>query len=130
MNFEKYRKWYLQENWAENRFKMIKYNIIIDVIHNRVFNTAYGRVHPLVLSGKAFWINNYELCIGYELLENSKIYRPIFSYDRQQILNKVNMNIVNSKKFWNKVKSKYFITLFKVKNLPVVCIENIINMIY
>lgn len=130
MNIEKYRKWYLQENWAENRFKMIKYNIIIDVIHNRVFNTAYGRVHPLVLSGKAFWINNYELCIGYELLENSEIYRPIFSYDRQQILNKVNMNIVNSKKFWNKVKSKYFITLFKVKNLPVVCIENIINMIY
>jgi len=130
MNIEKYRKWYLQENWAENRFKMIKYNITIDVIHNRVFNTAYGRVHPLVSSGKAFWINNYELCIGYELLENSEIYRPIFSYDRQQILNKINMNIVNSKKFWNKVKSKYFITLFKVKNLPVVCIENIINMIY
>ena len=130
MNIEKYRKWYLQENWAENRFKMIKYIVTIDVIHNRVFNTAYGRVHPLVLSGKAFWINDYELCIGYELQENSEIYRPIFSYDRQQILNKINMNIVNSKKFWNKVKSKYFITLFKVKKLPVVCIDNIINMIY
>ena len=38
--------------------------------------------------------------------------------------------IDNPKKFWNKVKSKYFIILFKVKKLPIVCIEKIINMIY
>ena len=130
MNIEKYRKWYLQENWAENRFKMIKYNITNDVIHNRVFNTAYGRIHPLVLSGKAFWINYYELCIGYELVENQEIHRPIFSHDRQYFLDKVNIDIRIAKKFWNKVKSKYFITLLKIKKLPIECADYIVRFIY
>lgn len=121
MDVIKYRKLYLSENWGENRFQ--------------IFNTAYGRIHPLVLSGKAYWINKDELCIGYKLDTNSEIYRPIFSNKRQGLLDKINELMVKPK-FWNKIRTKYFNYLYKMKVvlnekesiiLPVLCIENIIK---
>ena len=135
MNIIKYRKYYLSENWGENRFQMIKYKVANDVVHNRVFNTAYGRIHPLVLSGKAYWIKKDELCIGYKLDTNPEIYRPMFSHKRQGLLDEINELMVKPK-FWNKIRTKYFNYLYKMKVvlnekesiiLPVLCIENIIK---
>jgi len=135
MDILKYRKLYLSENWGTNRFSMLTYNVNEDVLWNRVFNTAYGSVHPLVLSGKAYWINEKELCIGYKLDENPEIYRPIFSHKRQRLVDKMNELMVKPK-FWNKIRTKYFNYLYKMKVklnekesiiLPILCIENIIK---
>jgi len=127
MDILKYRKLYLSENWGTNRFSMLKYRVKSNF--NRVFQTNFGKNHPLVLSGQAFWINSGELCIGYKLDENPEIYRPVFSHKRQRLLDKLTKDITNPCKFWNKVRTQYFTSLYKIKNLPVSCIENIIILI-
>lgn len=138
MDVFKYRKLYLCENWGENRFSMIKHKVGLDVVFKWVWSDIN---HPLVLSKKAFWINKYELCIGYKLDTNPEIYRPIFSHSRQRKLDRVHdeeidedsnkeQNIKNPYKFWNKIKTKYFNNLYKKNFLPVCCIENIIMFTY
>jgi len=152
MDIQKYRKWYLEENWGQNRFTMIKYTTRVrqlcpqDTWQHRVCNRWN---HPLVNVGKAFWINNRELCVGYELSENSEIFRPIFSHKRQRLLDRMHKftllfdengektnedeegyTIDNPYKFWNKIKSKYFKEIYKIKKIPVECINYIVNFIY
>jgi len=133
MDIIKYRKYYLSENYGDNRFRMMKYCVGKEYSgskrYNKIFNTVFGRNHPLVLSGKAYWINKDELCIGYKLDSNPEIYRPIFSHKRQRLLDKLTKDIINPYKFWNKVRTQYFSSLYKIKKLPVSCIENIIMLI-
>ena len=134
MDVQKYRKWYLSENWGEKRFIMIKYRT-----HNRQmafrnhswrFNSSLHLNQPMVESGKAYWINNDTLCVGYELRENPEIFRPIFSYKRQRFLDKVNKDIYNPIQFWNKIKSKYFKEICKIKKVPIECTNYIVNFIW
>mgnify|MGYP006434244903 FL=1 len=135
MDVIKYRKLYLSENWGNNRFRMLKYGVEFKEIYirknNRITYLDFGRNHPMVLSGKAYWLNDRELCIGYELDSNHEIYRPIFSYKRQRLLDKIHLNIINPYKFWNKIKSKYFISLAKMysKRIPIECVEHIVMFI-
>ena len=131
MDITKYRKWYLKENWADNRFIMIKYKThirqMIPQYRMRGLDEFWEQWnHPFVKSGKAYWINDHELCVGYELRENPEIFRPIFSHKRQKLLDKVNKNIIKPIKFWNKVKSRYFFEICKIKNLPIECIKRIV----
>ena len=134
MNMQKYRRLYLQTNWGNNKF-----NRIIIRCHNgrSIYrkDNYYGNFnrvkktqgnHNSVYNGMGFWINNYELCTGYELATDPKIYRPIFSYYRQNLLDKVNNDIINSKIFWNKVKSKYFHSLSHIIKLPIECVRHIV----
>jgi len=141
MDVLKYRRYYLEQNWGLNRFHMIIHNVDEDVANDRVFETPYGRIHPLVLSKKAFWINEHELCVGYKLDINPEVFRPIFSHSRQRMLDRVHdeeededgnkeQNIRNPFKFWNKIKTRYFSTLYKKKALPIVCINYIIMFIH
>ena len=134
MDVSKYRKWYLSENWGLNDFTMVTYRTHIGRMRNDGFTRVHhlweslrGNVwnHPMVNSGNPFWINDSELCIGYELRENSNIFRPIFSHKRQQFLDKENLDIISPKKFWNKVKSKYFHALYYIKKLPIDCVNQI-----
>ena len=83
MNKEKYRKWYLTENWQDNRFIMIKEKVNIS---HYIFVSA---TPPKILSGEAFWITYNELCVGYYSEKNPDIFRPIFSHKRQRLLDKV-----------------------------------------
>ena len=85
MNSIKYRKLYLQENWAENKFIMIKENVDIRFCP---YSINFQMSHPKVLSGKAFWIYN-KLCTGYYFATNPNIYRPVFSHKRQRLLDEV-----------------------------------------
>lgn len=137
MDVFKYRHYCLSCNWGINRFQQVIYNVGEDVAEDRVFITSYGRIHPLVLSKKAFWINKEELCIGYTLDLNPEVFRPIFSQSRQMILDRVHdeetdeegnkeQNIRNPFKYLNKIKTRYFNTLYQKRNLPTVCIRYII----
>jgi len=132
MDVTKYRKLYLQKNWGDNEFIMIQEKVNRQKCFcsfDYQYSINFQMSHPKVLSGEAYWITHDELCIGYELRKNSEIYRPIFSYSRQKLLNNVNKNIISPKKFWNKVKIKYFIELYRNKMLSVDCINYIIMFI-
>ena len=134
MNIQKYRKWYLEKNWGQNRFTMIEFYVEFPELrvirNNRIMTIDFQRNHPKVLSGEGYWITHNKLCIGYELRENPAIFRPIFSYKRQRFLDKVNLDIKKSKKFWDKVKSKYFKQLCKIKKVPIECSKHIVNFMY
>tara|TARA_B100001093_G_scaffold416999_1_gene407830 strand:+ start:448 stop:879 length:432 start_codon:yes stop_codon:yes gene_type:complete len=143
MDIEKYRKLYLSENWGENSFNMITKKLV-DYGHPKMFfetddsdlslfyssNIYNSHYHPKVESSESFWISENELCIGYEMRLNPEIFRPIFSYERQWFLNKVNADITKPVKFWNKVKSKYYLTLSKNKHIPLECVKIIVDYIY
>ncbi len=136
MDVIKYRKWYLQENWGENRFRMIKYGVEFKEIrirrNNKIMTIDFQRNHPKVLSGEGYWITHEKLCIGYKMISNPEIYRPIFSHKRQRLLDKVNLNVINPYKFWYKIKLKYFISLAKMysKKIPIDCVKHIVIFIY
>ena len=130
MDVMKYRKWYLSENWGENRFRMVIYSIDNDYRMPSILIDDTIKNHYLVLTGKAFWINDWQLCVGYELEANRDIFRPIFSHKRQRFLDDVNSDIITSKKFWNKVKLRYYSSLCKIKKLPLECADYIVRFIY
>lgn len=117
------RKWYLTENWEMNEFHMI--------IHFSQQKRNRERViHPLVVAGKAFRINDRELCVGYRLASNHTIFRPIFSHKRQRILDNVHANIRCPTAFWYNVRQRYYLCMCKVKKLPLDCIQYIMRFIY
>ena len=128
MDVIKYRKLYLSENWRENRFiAIIKY---VGLEQQHFDDTISQRNHPLVLSGNAYWITHDQLCIGYELSENPEVFRPIFSHKRQRLMDILIPSIKNPVKFWKNLKSRYFLSMVKIKKLPIVCIDNIVMYIY
>jgi len=120
MDKEKYRKWYLLYNWGNNEFIMVKCK--------SVYNLRY--IHLLIKNGTAYWLNTNELCIGYILINDHNIFRPVFSYKRQQFLDNVNTDIKNYNKFWNRIKSRYYYTMAHKKELPLEIIEKIVTYIY
>jgi len=130
MDSIKYRKLYLSEKHGFNNFKIIKEKVKIDRCFPCPYSVNFQRVHPRVLSGEAFWVSHNELCIGYISSKNQHIFRPVFSYKRQKILNKVNSDIINPHKFWNKVISNYFKILYEKKNIPTECINIILKYIH
>lgn len=114
MNNIKYRKIYLEENWGHNHFiKVYKEDDSLLTNNN------------ILYSGK-----DDKLCIGYELYANPIIFRPIFSHTRQIFLDSVNTDIINSNTFWNKVKLRYFLSLYDFTNLPTDCISYVVTFIY
>ena len=155
MNIIKYRKWYLQENWGQNRFIMIEYYVDFNERRicgfNRVQLSDFQSNHSRVLSGEGYWITYNKLCIGYKMNSNPEIFRPIFSHKRQKLIDRLHKfeaiysedgKLVNNDdmgntiddpyKFWNKIKSKYFMSLAKIhsKKIPIECIKNIIMFAY
>lgn len=132
MNVIKYRKWYLCENWNINDFKIVEYYVDSKEMRlHEAVSIDFQRNHPKVLSGEGYWLTNEKLCMGYEMVTNPEIYRPIFSHKRQKILDNVNLNIINPYKFWNKIKLKYFMLLVKMysKRIPIECINYIVMFV-
>jgi len=127
MNSIKYRKLYLAENWAENGFIMIKEKVNVPRCFPCPYSINFQRMHPRVLSGEAFWITHNELCTGYYKRINPDIFRPIFSYKRQKIVNELNSSI-NSPNL-KYARKKYFFGLDNVKIMPLDCVENILSFI-
>ena len=145
----RYRKLYLTENWAENNFVMIKEKVNIP---DRIFVSAAPPIlqwsHPNVLSGEAFWISHNELCIGYHSATNPDIFRPVFSYKRQRLLDKVHYNKEDNDKEKEEkgekefpdysiinpnlryARKKYLFGLVKKKELPMDCVKIILSFIH
>ena len=72
--------------------------------------------HPLVNSGNAYWINDTTLCLGYKLKNNHSIFRPIFSYKRQDLINNFQKDI--SKIVLKRKKCMNYIEFYRIKKIP------------
>jgi|UniRef100_A0A6C0C675 hypothetical protein len=84
--------------------------------------------HPLVNSGKAYWINYNTLCTGYRLRNNPDIFRSIFGTERQRQISKFQNNINRVVK--RRKKKLAFIELFKLTRIPLVLVDKIIELVY
>tara|TARA_B110000091_G_C13655120_1_gene407124 strand:+ start:244 stop:651 length:408 start_codon:yes stop_codon:yes gene_type:complete len=84
--------------------------------------------HPLVNSGDAFWANSVTLCLGYYMLGANDIFRPIFSYKRQKMINEFQRNIARVVKKRNEKMA--YVAIVKIKKLPLVLIDEIIRLAY
>jgi hypothetical protein len=128
MNVTRYRKWYLSENWGSNRFTKI--TSLVGFKKRRKNQRRVDYNHPSVLSGHAYWVNDRELCVGYRLLSNPSVFRPIFSHRRQRLLDQVNAEILCPTNFWRAVRMRYWTTICNIKQLPLDCVDCIVRFIY
>ena len=55
----------------------------------RGWSSVAFKQHPLVHRGDAYWIYDNTLLTGYTLLNDKTIWRPIFSFKREKMLNMV-----------------------------------------
>ena len=92
------------------------------------YTDLHTKNHPLVNSHKAYWTNKTTLCIGYKMIDNNDIFRPIFSHKRQVMINEFQPNIAIAVK--KRSEKMAYMALVKIKKLPVVLVEEIINLIY
>jgi hypothetical protein len=128
---------------GQNKFKMVKKVAELDYfaqtsearfqvpMYRHLTLSEQKQNHPLVLSGNAFWQSHNELCIGYVLVTNNDVFRPLFSHARQRILDQLNFvfpRYINH--FWKKYRTRSWDLLFKKKNLPIEIINIIINLAY
>ena len=137
MNVLLYRKMYLSENWGVNCFVKLKHQVAgskrLKRCHpNRLRPTGidWRSNHPIVTSGRGYWINDNELCVGYQLRSTPVVFRPIFSHKRQRLLDVVNADIIHPSTFWHTVRMRYWQTMCQLKQLPLECVDCIVRFIY
>ena len=134
MNLSKYRDIYLQGFTMKRLITekpKNKYYWMSDNLGNSV--KCDPENHPWVNKGIAFWTGGQELCIGWILNNNLSIYRPIFSHKRNNLINKINKDIIlqtNVGKIWKKAKSRFFYQLCKIKKIPTVLVMHIVEFTY
>lgn len=140
MNSIKYRKLYLQENWGENAFIMVEETVNEPSLTDAFSYSVHFQVdHPKVSSGEGYWITHNKLCIGYNYRETPNIFRPIFSYKRQRLLDKVHYgnkkeedkpdySIINPKLAY--ARKKYLFGFVRKKKLPMDCVKIILSFIH
>ena len=135
MNVILYRKLYLSRNWGSNCFSQLKHTVVEVERLQKWYpdrRTLFDNIqnHPFVNSGRAFWINDNELCMGYQLRTNRQVFRPIFSDKRQRLLNVVHADIIHPSNFWRTVRMRYWQNLCLLKQLPLECVDCIVRFIY
>ncbi|MBC83227.1 MAG: hypothetical protein CL454_00020 [Acidimicrobiaceae bacterium] len=89
MNFTRYRKIVLTENWQNNAFAKVKKKVNIPRCFPCTYSIYFQREHPQILTGEAFWTSHNELCVGYYLRQNPDVFRPVFSSKRHNMLHTV-----------------------------------------
>ena len=127
MNLTKYRRYVLtgRDALEDNRFTMVRFKV--KEKNNFRFTINSQKMHPLVLSGKAFWITHDELCLGYSMIHND-IFRPIFSHKRNKIVEIQNKKICETKKLF--FRKRYLFEICKIIKLPINSVKNIVTFIY
>jgi len=139
MNSTIYRKVVLVENWNHNQFIMIKKKVNVPRCLPCPYSINFQRMHPMVLTEEAFWVSHNELCIGYHYAMNSNIFRPVFSYKRQGLLDKVHGNRKEDNDVENGysiikpnlryARKKYLFGFVRKKELPMDCVKIILSFI-
>ena len=114
------RNWTSVKKWApswerRNRDSCMQRNLLIPN-------------HALVNSGEAYWTNSATLCLGYNMLGNGNIFRPIFSHRRQRMIDEFQPNIARVVK--KRAEKMAYMAVAKIKKLPIVLVDEIISLAY
>jgi len=120
MSIWRYSKHLIGDEWEQ----------ILLTVQKRICSFGCFNVpeHPLVNEHKAYWQNDNTLCLGYRLINNHAIFRPIFNYRRHQQLINFQSHI---NRVWELRKEKRaFVELFKIKRIPKVLVIKIIELAY
>ena len=139
MNSTIYRKIVLVENWNNNQVIMVKKKVNVPRCLPCPYSINFQRMHPMVLTEEAYWISHNELCIGYHSTTNPDIFRPVFSYKRQGLLDKVHYNKKEDNSEENDysiikpnlryARKKYLFGFVRKKELPMDCVKIILSFI-
>ena len=141
MNSTIYRKIVLVENWNNNQVIMVKKKVNVPRCLPCPYSINFQRMHPMVLTEEAYWISHNELCIGYHSTTNPDIFRPVFSYKRQELLDKVHGNRKEDecddeengysiiKPNLRYARKKYLFGFVRKKELPMDCVKIILSFI-
>lgn len=140
MNSTIYRKIVLVQNWGENKFIIIEETVNVPRCFPCPYSAHFQISHPKVSSGEGYWITHNKLCIGYYYNENPEIFRPIFSYTRQKLLDKVHYgkkeedeDVCNDysiiKPNLRYARNKYLFGFVRKKELPMECVKIILSFI-
>ena len=126
MNLQKYRD--IVINVARGAVHFSQWQTKCLRVPAHYYPQNFSNNHPRVNKGDAYWTNNTTLVLGYLLVSNPSIFRPIFSHRRQDIINVFQSRIPVI--VHRRHKSRAFIELFKIKKLPRVLVEKIIYLVY
>lgn len=140
MNRTKYRKFYLTYNWQDNKFRIIRENVNTPYNPERLLTVHFQKAQSQVLSETAYWLTHNQICTGYYLITNPDIFRPVFSYKRQELLDKVHYgkkkedeDVENDysiiKPNLRYARIKYLFAFVRKKELPLDCVKIILSFI-
>jgi hypothetical protein len=135
MNISKYRRYLVNFQNQPEQWEIVSQTVPRSLIQQwetldaelvgrrqRVMN------HPLVNECVAFWLDSSTLCLGYRLIGNPNIFRPIFQTGRQRKIDLFLGNIGHIVEKRNKTRA--YVELFKIKMFPKVLVKKIINFAY
>ena len=97
MDFDKYKKYVINEKYYNQEKIDVSdwFSNYLNPLSIRCKDRFKIINHPLVDSGKAIWINNNTLCVGYKLIENENIIFPLFNPKKQNLLADIHKNIIS-----------------------------------
>jgi hypothetical protein len=127
MDISKYRR-FVVKLWGVGRDWIGEYKSVEPRMTGSEALDYFVPNHPLVNSGDAYWANAVTLCLGYSLLGANDIFRPIFSYKRQKMIDEFQRNIARIVKKRNEKMA--YVAIVKIKKLPLVLIDEIISFAY
>ena len=95
----------------------------------------FRRSHPLVIKGKAYWINERSLATGFYLRNNSEVYIPVFQPWKEQLNSQLRLEIRYYAKFIvadmrQKLYKKTLLSISKMDSLPYEIIHKIAHYTY
>ncbi len=126
MNIFQYRRITITPDWEEVILELStseaeKYR---ELFSNRRAIDRHCQNHPLVNSKDAFWKTSKNLCVGYRLNSNRKIFRPIFSHRRQDLINEFQKHIQEG--VLKREEKALWLELVRIKRLPL----EIVNAVF
>jgi hypothetical protein len=136
-NIEQYRR-HMVNSWSSNPLWEKVVLILPDNVA-RYYREGMSRLeermglaesrinHPLVNSGDAYWTNNTTLCLGYKLISNNEVFRPIFSHGRQDLINGFQKNI--QKGVLKREEKALWLELVRIKRLPIEIVDTVFEYV-
>jgi hypothetical protein len=120
MSIWRYSKHLIGDEWEQ----------ILMTVPKRISSFSFINApnHRLVNEHKAYWQNDNTLCLGYRLINNHAIFRPIFNYRRQLQLIYFQSNIKRVVEL--RKEKRAFVELFKIKRIPKALVIKIIDLAY
>jgi len=122
------------ENWSNFIGCYLKPNWYYETLDVEGYSSWGMNNHPLVKKGLGFW-DGYKLVIGYKLINNDNIFRPIWSKEREQMLSVVRVELDMYSRFYaadfrEKMIYNILLDVKNIEKIPEVILRKISKLTY